>query len=320
MLSNIQMLCAFAAIVVVCFHTTGIAASYGHATSWPINAVAWGISGVDIFFVISGFLMVHIQLARPKGMADFLGNRVMRIVPIYWILTLTVLVLQLAMPSAFRSDGSAGLHAVYSLLFVSTFVSGPPVLYVGWTLEYEMFFYLLFALGICSGRVERGVSFVALALVAAVVANILRPVALEFLIGMLLALWLGKWTSPQPKVGWWLMIAGVAGLASGACLMQSWSVREVFFGIPAFFLVAGCVVLPQLHSPFGIMLGNASYAIYLVQVLTLPASRITAALNDLVALCSVIATVAFGVIVHIYVEAPVARLLRDAKDSKAPAV
>ncbi|MDB2405246.1 acyltransferase family protein [bacterium] len=62
MLLNLQILRAFAALSVVLFHTIGTSSSYGFDTRWISYLEGWGASGVDVFFVISGFVMLYTQL------------------------------------------------------------------------------------------------------------------------------------------------------------------------------------------------------------------------------------------------------------------
>ena len=136
---SVQYLRGVAALMVVYFHTKVYLA--GYAWGIPRN---FGYSGVDLFFCISGFIMMHTTLGRPIRPATFLQNRLLRVYPLYWLLTLFSLALYVIAPSAFI-DGSASLsHAILSLLLIAHFDA--PVLRIGWTLVYEIFFYALFAL------------------------------------------------------------------------------------------------------------------------------------------------------------------------------
>ncbi|ENV34777.1 Exopolysaccharide production protein ExoZ [Acinetobacter gerneri DSM 14967 = CIP 107464 = MTCC 9824] len=147
MLNNIQLLRAFAAINVVFFHIIGISVQYGMPATNFLFMKDWGQNGVDIFFVISGFIMVYIQSKKRKAPLDFFRNRVERIVPIYWILTALLCVLYFILPSAFANTELNLNKMFFSVLFLENLVNNKlPVLYVGWTLEYEMLFYFIFAL------------------------------------------------------------------------------------------------------------------------------------------------------------------------------
>lgn len=109
----------------------------------------FGFAGVDLFFVISGLIMVitcqqhfrHLTAAPP-----FLWRRVTRIVPLYWLFTFIQLLAMAIIPSATVRDFSAR-DIVASLLIVPQSVY--PILAPGWTLTYEMFFYIVFALLFC---------------------------------------------------------------------------------------------------------------------------------------------------------------------------
>ena len=91
MLNNLQLLRAFAALNVVLFHAIGTSASYSYETNFISVFEGWGANGVDIFFVISGFVMLFTQLDNKRSVKDFLLLRVIRIILIYWLLTLFVI-------------------------------------------------------------------------------------------------------------------------------------------------------------------------------------------------------------------------------------
>ena len=121
---SIQYLRSFGALAVVASHVD--------------HSAVVGQSGVDLFFVISGFIMWTMS-ARPIAPLAFLWNRMLRVVPLYWVATLLMALHQ-----------RAPLHdVVRSMFFVPYFGAGDqiwPVLVQGWTLNYEMFFYILIGL------------------------------------------------------------------------------------------------------------------------------------------------------------------------------
>lgn len=154
-LAGLQILRGIAASLVVVDHTVLRHAEW--ADYPPIADIAApysGTIGVGVFFVISGFIMVHTagdQFGRPGGAASFLQKRLVRIVPLYWAATALEIGLRL------HKGGSSGLgDIVASLLFIPLpVVPGDymrPVLGVGWTLNYEMFFYLIFAISLLFRR------------------------------------------------------------------------------------------------------------------------------------------------------------------------
>src|ERR1700730_16181483 len=137
---SVQALRAIAALAVVLCHADQIHRwLLGLKDPYPLEQLA---SGVDLFFVISGFVMVYSSrdLFAVKGAArTFFTRRVARIVPPYWAVMVIAIPL-MALPSDWRS-------LLGSYLFIPYRAPGDnivPVYGVGWTLNFEMFFYALF--------------------------------------------------------------------------------------------------------------------------------------------------------------------------------
>ena len=117
----------------------------------------FGQAGVDIFFVISGFIMWVTTHDRPTTPLRFMTNRIVRIVPLYWLITLAVAAMAFAVPSLFRGVVLTPEHVIKSLLFIPHYYPGMPtrvwpLLLPGWTLNYEMVFYLVFAIALLLPR------------------------------------------------------------------------------------------------------------------------------------------------------------------------
>jgi exopolysaccharide production protein ExoZ len=121
-----------------------------HALQWPLGEMNFtllrtGRLGVEVFFVISGFIMTLIAgdgVFRPER---FLGRRALRIVPAYWAATFLVTALALALPSQFRTTVPTIEGLIKSLLFIPSLDPKAPLLGLGWTLDFEAFFYVVFA-------------------------------------------------------------------------------------------------------------------------------------------------------------------------------
>jgi len=278
--------------------------------------MAWGASGVDIFFVISGFLMMYIQAERPKSPQAFLWNRAVRIVPLYWGLTTCMIGLQLAAPSAFTAAKMDLGHILQSFGFISSIIASPPILHVGWSLEYEMLFYLIFALSLFFRQLTCGAFFVAASLIVLVIFSLLQPIAFEFLAGM--GLWFvlkNRHIGVRPFFGLCCLCIWAIGLMLGTAMMEAGQWRIVYWGVPSLALVVGCLTLPQKSWRWALFLGNASYAIYLVQVFTLPAFyKVVTLLNfpewgNFISITAVVFTLAFGGLVHVIAERPIGRLI-----------
>ena len=131
-INNIQVLRAFAALAVVFFHTGFLLPFVGD----------FGAFGVEVFFVISGYIMARICETNAD---HFLVRRVIRIVPPYWSMTLLLYVAALCVPHYMGATRASFAELLKSLLFVPYRKSNGllrPLLFVGWSLNYEMFFYL----------------------------------------------------------------------------------------------------------------------------------------------------------------------------------
>jgi len=114
MINNIQALRAFAVLNVVLFHALDMSNSYGYDFELFRILTRWGQNGVDIFFVISGFIMVYIQSQNQKSALGFIENRIKRIVPLYWSLTAIFVLLLYFIPSVFRQASFDIEHSVKS--------------------------------------------------------------------------------------------------------------------------------------------------------------------------------------------------------------
>ncbi|WP_413710121.1 acyltransferase family protein [Rhizobium sp. Rhizsp82] len=273
-LYGIQYLRAFAALAVVVFHAaerTG-----GH--------FAIGAAGVDVFFVISGFIMWVISDRRPVTPQRFLLDRLKRIAPSYWLVT--GIMVAGAIAGLFPNLQLSAGHLLGSLFFIP--VRSPstgeiwPVLVQGWTLNFEMFFYVLFAGALFLPRAWRllflsvvfGLFFAA-GLIwdpqSAALATYTRPIILEFLGGVFIAeLWLRRKVAGT-SLG--LACVGAALCGFAAIYLMGAEFDEFICGPLAMALVFGMVSLETGGSigrvPVLTYLGDASYSIYLWHTLTI---------------------------------------------------
>jgi len=317
MLVNLQILRAFAALSVVLFHTIGTAKSYGFNTRWISYLEGWGASGVDLFFVISGFVMLYTQLDHKRSVRDFLVSRAIRIIPIYWLLTIIIAVVYLVAPFAFRELVVTPDWLLASLSFMSTGLIGKyPIVYQGWTLEWEMFFYLVFGISLFfrSWTATLTATTVVLLAVALAVSNF---ILMEFVAGLLIALLFKKYGIKRFErtsliVGSLLLLISIN--SDVRALTES---RVILWGIPSVLIVYGAVTTMQLNSSIGKLLGDASYSIYLIQMLSIPIfykalSIISVNVNsDIMAIICLVATAIGGTIMHLTVEKPITRFLRN---------
>ena len=320
-IANLQLMRALAALSVVVYHCVLIGQKYGIDTALSGRFESWGAAGVDVFFVISGFVMVLVQTRNMRSAPEFLRNRMIRIVPLYWSLTVLVFLVGIVLPaSAFNSEipglRDIALSLARSLSFTSLYFHKVPAIYLGWTLEYEMAFYLVFALGIFLMPADRAFVVAAGMVVTLVLVGVLAPVALEFTMGMFLArLYLQERLPKRPLAAALAAICAVAIIIAAAPVAaDSYWLRVVLWGIPAFVLVGASLMMRQIARGMLTLLGDASYAIYLVQVFTIPAvykalGRLELPRWDAVFLgLAILVTAVSGLALHILFERPATRL------------
>lgn len=273
-LQSIQILRGIAALLVVIYHIRAmeaLAIANNGLTESPLlnGLVTNGYAGVDLFFVISGFIMVHVTTgvrAGVKSALDFLFARVTRIYPIWWIFA----ALMTAMFIVYNGLGfGAGWERVsqgqpLTPYMIKSFLLAPqpahPVLGVGWTLVHEMYFYLVFTLfllvprrfwhwGLLAwGTAIVGASFVGLTKPFAgdVSSLIFYPMTMEFIMGAAVGLavsgglaWRGGVVTLIGTL-WLLASLTFQGAEDDNLLM--WG-RVVWFGLPCTLLVYGFATL-----------------------------------------------------------------------------
>ncbi len=286
----VQVLRAFAALMVAMHHAQHDAAAIAARAGQPFaysKLLPW-TAGVDIFFVISGFIMVYASadlFGRRDGPRLFFERRLARIVPLYWGVTSLFLAIVFVAPAAINSAAPNLWQVVASYLFIPTVGPGghvQPVYTLGWTLNYEMFFYTLFALAIVLRR-EYAVAAVTVALMLFVFARPLAaplspalafwgdPIVLEFVFGMVLGLMRSRGVSLPLAVRLLLGAAGLAALHLDLVRADApLSLPAIAaYGIPAALLVAAAAFHRDSETPWRFerplaALGDASYALYLV--------------------------------------------------------
>jgi peptidoglycan/LPS O-acetylase OafA/YrhL len=332
MLNSIQILRAIAALLVVFAHF-----EYVHP--------AVGGFGVDIFFIISGFIMAYIV---NKNSDAFLYRRLVRIVPIYWFMTLLTLALYAVKPTWFRSLIVTPEAVIKSLLFIPYRIKGSgPILSLGWTLTYEMFFYVCIAVFIAIFGSKKGMNACLIFLTLFVVILNMFPIRnyvlefysntiiLEFVSGSLLYYYwkhFGDIKSALVKgMGLLLGAASFVFLLYADYLYDPNLTRFLLFGIPAFFIANAFLILEEkvnrqnkVHST-AILLGDASYAMYLVHPFVIYAfirlvfSRLKVEslefeLAQLIVTMIVVCVVA--VLIHKWFEKPVLKALKSVLDKR----
>lgn len=313
---GIQALRGLAASMVVVCHTAG---NYQH----HYGGWRWenGRSGVDIFFIISGFVMAVSALSKPNLTAgQFLRQRIVRIVPLYWIMT-SIMLIKMHIPMlspAGHAEASAS-YVIYSLLFIpyrNSIGEIVPVVGQGWTLCYEMFFYLLLSIALLLKK--RDIRFTGGILIVIslagmfyrdtwpAVASLINPIMIEFLLGLLIGSALIKFND---RVNAFLGLVGIVGLI---LIPVSTEYRPLVWGIPALLLVQSSTRWNRIPEAI-LKIGDASYSLYLSHIfVVLFISRMIGKIPELtsIAIC-LTASIGASLIIYRFVEKPLTDKLRN---------
>ncbi|WP_419689850.1 acyltransferase family protein [Burkholderia theae] len=268
---NIQAARAFAALAVVAYH---------------MHVLPFGQAGVDVFFVISGFIMSCV--APDEGRA-FFRKRLVRIVPLYWVTTLGIYAIAVLRPHWLNTTTAAPEYLVKSLLFVPYVKENGhwgPLNLNGWTLEYEMLFYLAVAasLGVARARYATALAALVLAFLGVAMAiagtpgtivhHLGQPFVLEFGLGVLAYRVLQTLIARRIAVPVWMCAAAATAAVAAISLPhavfgtpQAFT-RVALWGVPACVLIVSLAALDMrnqsLSNRIVASLGAASYSIYLI--------------------------------------------------------
>lgn len=315
---SIQYLRAIAALGVVIVHASPIG-----------QTILIGNAGVDIFFVISGFLMWTITDIRPQSPFNFILHRLVRIAPLYWFVTSLLLVGAMVMPSAFPNLKFDLSYALGSYLFVPMRPPGSsetdpiwPVLVQGWTLNYEVLFYALFALCLPLRPRERLLAL-GVGLIGAVINGLSYggsnpilmswsdPLMLEFLTGVLIAVLVRRGVGVSRQIGWILVTASLLLLVAFE-VSEITTERVIAWGVPAALLVWGAVVLertgPVIDWPWLRLIGDSSYSLYLTHGLALSVLGKLMTRSWLFFAVGIVASVIAGLFFYYLAERPLTKL------------
>lgn len=232
-----------------------------------------GSAGVDIFFIISGFI-IYYSSVKEFSANEFMKKRVLRIYPLYWIVTLVTLLISYIKP------GMINQHVDVPISMWNSFTLFPvpdtsPILIVAWTLSFEMFFYVIYYMAI-KLKVNR-ILFSSIMLGALVIIGrkfnipfISNPISIEFIYGMVIAyLVLTKNTKAV------MVIAALALILSATPLVWHSEVRNLYYGVPALALFCVFLLLEKkVRQEGGLIklaqiIGDSSYSIYLTHLYSL---------------------------------------------------
>jgi peptidoglycan/LPS O-acetylase OafA/YrhL len=268
-LKNIQGARALAALFVVAFH---------------LGILPFGQCGVDVFFVISGFIMSYVAPAEGRV---FLIKRLIRIVPLYWLLTVGVYTIAVVRPQWLNTTTDGFSYLLKSLFFIPYIKENGnwgPLLRNGWTLNFEMFFYLAVSLSLLLVRARFATLFSAAMLSllclltslfdsgSPILQYLSQPLIFEFCLGVACFWAISADTFGRLRPVIWAMIA-LGSMLAIVLLHHAYGdpvgfARVAFYGVPSFLLILSLLSLERagfaVKSTLVASLGAASYSIYLL--------------------------------------------------------
>lgn len=282
MIISIQYMRGIAALLVVFSHIAHKVSQHSPNNIYlPSNI---GELGVDLFFIISGFIMVYISSVKENNIYDFLTSRFVRIIPLYWILTTAALLVYLYEPSLINSSG--GTTSIINSYFLIP-DENKFLVQNGWTLSYEFYFYFIFSIGIFISYKNRStvVTFILIALATyGFYQNsdefIFNSFLIEFALGIISFQLYSKLPSLRPAYIYSFITISLSGF-----IFLDTGIRIIDNVLPVFFLFLTILYLEpffQKNSKFILlkfteMIGNSSYSLYLLHPFVL--SGITIILN-----------------------------------------
>lgn len=326
-------------MAVALFHLMSIEQKYGGTQTILPDFFNFGMFGVDLFFVISGFIMIAVTRGKFQNLKQatrFLYHRASRIYPTYWFYSLLVLGVFLFKPTLVNSSQGNEVNILASFLLLPS--EKLPLVMVGWTLIHEMYFYLVYFIFLLLVAEKHLMKALVSWVLAIVMVNIyfelngpiekliFHPLTIEFVMGCFLGIYFSRTINKNKYRNSLLFLAASAVFIAsiyGHNLYQSYTGhiepqnwwRVLIFGIPAIIIVF-CFLSAErngfiIHSSIG-NIGDASYSIYLSHILTLSAAgrvwsevSLDSVSDNLVILPTLmILVVAVGMLSFRYIEKP----------------
>jgi exopolysaccharide production protein ExoZ len=329
MIASLQLL-RFVAAALIVLH---------HAMREFLGSFAFGEFGVDIFFVISGFIISHIT---QDGREQFFTRRLIRIVPLYWLLTCAIAVIAYVTPQLLHNVKWDVSHVIASLMFIPWWTESlkfEPMLPMGWTLNYELWFYLLFYVamringssreGICSLFIVCGYAVTNMLPLGstATLSFYADSIVLEFIFGMTLSVLYRTRKALLDRVPPGVVLCcAVASL--GMFYYTTWInhfdlPRCIYWGVPASLCVIACLgaevpfrQYPRWMISAALVGGEISYPMYLMHMFLIAAlSRlgVVSTLNVVVGfLLALLLSSVAAYVASYYVDKPIRRVLSAA--------
>ena len=304
-----------------------------HNGGYSLYVSDLGASGVDLFFVISGFIMIYTNFTafgQPNAALSFIRRRVIRIVPLYWLCTTGVVILLAFVPRLFSTVEFSWTYVISSYLFLLSENSAGQigtVIQTGWTLCFEVYFYLLFAMFLNWPRKYFFIASAAIFGCGILLGNLsgkivpwatvaTDPILFEFYLGAAIAFLFVKGFSASRTLATAAIIIGIASLFVTRNISLGIWTHLIFWGLPAGAILLGAISLERVGIKVPnlfVALGNSSYSLYLIHPFILPAlgkfwlathlSEKTSPL--LLGLIAFVYSLSIGHVVYLLIEKPI---------------
>ncbi|NDL62326.1 acyltransferase family protein [Acerihabitans arboris] len=329
MIYSVQYLRGIAALLVV-LHHIGIKGAQYNVTL--LDGFHIGYFGVDLFFIISAFIMCNTTDKKSITFSRFIGARITRIMPLYWLMSLLALVVFLIKPSLVNSSGGVtSIWASFTLL-----PNGDRYLVNnGWTLSYEFIFYFIFGVAIFLSEKRKILITSSIIIMLCTLGVMMKfdssyytfltsKMLFEFIMGMGAFIILQKYNLPK-SIATVLLTGGILLLfyQNNFGTIKTPLSRTFFAGIPMLMIFIGTVrfeyILKRQKNKFLKLieeLGNSSYSLYLIHAFVLSPCALIAAKLGLTSypliFCAIplIASLAAGWLCYKYIETPINNKLK----------
>ena len=332
-MTSVQYLRGVAALLVVVYD-----AVYKHGQISGISSSwSFGQSGVDLFFIISGFIMSYTTDRRAVGGVAFFKARMARILPLYWSLSIAAFLVFLVSPRLInRSGGTTTILHSFTLFPVGDKL----LIQNGWTLSFEFWFYIIFAAALAMGTSHRIPKASAILLVLFVIGYVFtptrpalevatNPLLLEFFMGMIAFLYF-KNIRQKVVVNVILLFIGLVSLV----YVGTHGIVEnqlVSYGVPFMLVVCGLVGMESLMNRLPTMfltrilraIGDSSYSLYLIHPFVISVVAIVvvkarlAVLDPFTTLILVVSSCVVGYICYLFIECKLNALFRARRHGPA---
>lgn len=318
MLYNIQIARLVSLSFVAIAHIFWTGRNYNQASHYGIIIDNYSHNFVDLFLVISGFIIYYVQFKNGKTPFPFIKDRLIRIIPIYWILTFALVAIALTWPTIFNSLHLDQDKIIKSFLFCYSIANREhPVIYLGWSLELEFVFYVVFFAAMILTKSKSPLYSTCAIILGLTLFGFVKPIILEFALGMICCkIYLDGYMNKYRNV---FLVTGVfLILISPLFDIQYYEyLKRVFaWGIPSSLIIFWAATCRQTRENIFTEIAKSSYSIYLVQAFTIPAfykfssKFLPSAQGDILALVCFVFTIGSGIAFYHAVEAPVTRALK----------